>query len=187
MPTVRQRHPEDRVAGFQCREKNDLIGLRAGMRLHVGCLGVEHFLGPFDRELLDHVDKFATAVITLAGIAFGVLVREPRPLRLEHRQARVVFGGDELDVRLLPLVLADDGGPELGIGLGEVQRMAGHGSGPGLGNGTTIVILASASPRPVRKALIIRGPSRRGSPVCTGRPSTRRRQLMPKQNDEEVP
>ncbi len=88
------------------------------------------------RELLDHVDEFAAAVIPLAGVAFGILVGEPRALRLEHRQARVVLRGDELDVRLLPLVLADDGGPQLGVGLGESAANGGARRYPGgIGDG----------------------------------------------------
>ena len=44
VPAVRQRHPENGVAGFERSEKHGLIRLRSGMGLHVGELGVEKFL-----------------------------------------------------------------------------------------------------------------------------------------------
>ena len=118
VPAMGQRHPEDRIAGLQRREEHDLVRLGPGMRLNIRCRGIEQFLYPVDGKLLDNVDEFAAAVIPLAGVAFGILVREPGALRLEHSQARVVLRGDELDVRLLPLVLADHGGPKLWVGLG---------------------------------------------------------------------
>ncbi len=130
---VRQRHPEDRVAGREGGEEHRLVRLRAGMRLHVGRLGAEERLHPVEREPLGDVDALAAAVIALAGIALGVLVGEHRALRLEHGPAHVVLGGDQLDVRLLPLALGDDGGPQLGVGLGEGERVAGHGESDGKG------------------------------------------------------
>ena len=70
--------PEDRVAGLQRGEEHGLVGLRAGVRLHVGGLGVEQLLGALDRDLLDDVDELAAAVVALARIALGVLVGELR-------------------------------------------------------------------------------------------------------------
>ena len=60
------------------------VGLRAGVRLHVGVFGAEQRLDPVDRELLDHVDVLAAAVVAPARVALGVLVGQHRTLRLHH-------------------------------------------------------------------------------------------------------
>ena len=41
---VRQIHSQDGVAGLDHRRVGGFVGLRSGMRLHVGVLGVESFL-----------------------------------------------------------------------------------------------------------------------------------------------
>ena len=87
------------------------------MRLNVGVLAIEQFFRAIDRELLDHVDKLATAVITLAGIAFRILIRKNAALRLEHRAAHNVFGRDELEFVALAIELAFDCRKHLGINL----------------------------------------------------------------------
>jgi hypothetical protein len=58
------------------------------VRLHVRVLGAEELLRAVDRELLDLVDDLAAAVVALAGIALGVLVRRHGADGLEHRRAR---------------------------------------------------------------------------------------------------
>ena len=52
------------------------------VRLHVGVVGTEQLLGALDGRGLDLVDMFAAAVVTLARIAFGVLVGQARCLGL---------------------------------------------------------------------------------------------------------
>ena len=52
------------------------VGLRARVRLHVGVVGAEQFLGTLDGQRLDVVDVLAAAVVALARIALGVLVRQ---------------------------------------------------------------------------------------------------------------
>src|SRR5207248_11515108 len=61
---------------------------------------------PLDRQRLDPVDVLATAIVALAGVAFRVLVGEDRTLGFEHARARIVLGGDELDVLFLAPALA---------------------------------------------------------------------------------
>ena len=73
---VRQVHAEDRVAGLNHGGVGRLIGLRSGVRLHVGVLGAEELLGALARQVLDDVGELAAAVVALARIAFGVLVGE---------------------------------------------------------------------------------------------------------------
>ena len=55
---------------------------------------------------LGDIDELAAAVVALAGVALGVLVRQARALRGHHRGAGVVLGGDHLQAELLPLALA---------------------------------------------------------------------------------
>jgi hypothetical protein len=115
MPAVGKRHAEDRVAGIEQRKVDGLIRLRAGVRLHVRVVRLEQLLDAFDRQLFGYIHKFATAVVTLAGIAFGVLVRQHRALGLEHARTGVVFRSDQLDVIFLALALGRNGVRQFGI------------------------------------------------------------------------
>ena len=74
MPWVRwppwaQVHPQHGVAGLQHGEVDGHVGLRAGVRLHVGVLGAEELLGALDGEFLDDVDVLAAAVVAPARAA----------------------------------------------------------------------------------------------------------------------
>ena len=114
---VRQGHAEDRVAGLERREVDRLVGLRAGVRLHVGVLGAEELLRALDRERLDDVDELAAAVVALAGIAFGVLVGELRcPARPAPPGSRSSPRRSARYASSCRRFSACDGGPELGIG-----------------------------------------------------------------------
>ena len=106
--TIRKPHAENGIAGFQRRQKYRGIGLRAGMRLHIGVTGFEQFLGALDGQFFGNVDVFATAVITLAGITLGIFIRQHRTLRRQHCRAGVVFGCDQFDVIFLALRLLLD-------------------------------------------------------------------------------
>ncbi len=106
MATIRQAHTEQRVTGLHHRQISGGVGLRARVRLHVGVICAEHGLGSVDRQLLGNVDVLAPAVVALARVTFGVLVRQYRTLCVEHAGARVVFRGDELDVIFLASNLA---------------------------------------------------------------------------------
>ena len=124
---MRQRHAEDRVARLQRSEEYGLIRLGPRVRLDVREFGVKELLGAVDRELLGDVDIFAAAVVTLAGIALGVLVGELRALRSEHRTARVILRRNQFDMIFLTCMLAGDGGPQIRVGLRERERAMGHG------------------------------------------------------------
>jgi hypothetical protein len=91
MAAVRELEREDRVAGLQRGHVRGHVRLRAGVGLHVGVLGGEQLLGAVDRRLLDLVHHLAAAVVALAGIALGVLVRGHRADGLEHRRPREVL------------------------------------------------------------------------------------------------
>ncbi|CAE6788374.1 hypothetical protein R69746_04615 [Paraburkholderia aspalathi] len=104
-----ERHAEHRVARLHQREHHRAVGLRAGMRLHVGKLRVEELLDAIERQRFDHVGVFTPAVIALARIPFRVLVGQHRALRFEHRARHDVFRRDQFDLRLLALQLFQNG------------------------------------------------------------------------------
>ncbi len=124
---VRQRHAEDGVAGLEHRNIHRLVGLRTGMRLHVGIFRAEQRLGAVDRQLLGHVHILATAVVTLARIAFGILVGQLAALRFHHCRAGVVFRGDQLDVIFLAAIFILDRGPQFGVSHGNGVFAGEHG------------------------------------------------------------
>ena len=121
---VVELHAEDAVARLEQRHVGGRVCLGAGVRLHVHVLGAEELLGAVDGELLRHVDVLAAAVVALARIPLGVLVREHRALAVEDRLRNEVLGGDHLERRLLPggLVPEDVGDLRIDVGdrLGEV-------------------------------------------------------------------
>ena len=108
-----EAHPEDAVAVVEDREVRGHVRLRARMRLDVDVLGArEERERPLLGERLDDVDELAAAVVAPAGLALGVLVRQPRALRLEHRRRDVVLARDQLDLPRLPVALAEHGRPD---------------------------------------------------------------------------
>jgi len=76
------------------------------VRLHVRVLRAEQLLRTVARKILDLVDDLAAAVVALAGIALGVLVRRHRADRLEHARPREVLRRHQLDLAALPVELA---------------------------------------------------------------------------------
>jgi hypothetical protein len=115
MTAVRERHAEHRLARLQERHEDGHVRLGAGVRLHVGVLGVEELFEPLDREPFGHIDPLASTVVTLAGIAFGVLVGHHAALRFANGAARVVLRGDQLQVLSLAALLAGDGSEEFRV------------------------------------------------------------------------
>jgi hypothetical protein len=96
-----QIQAKNRVAGLQHRRVSGLIGLRSGVRLHVGMFRAKKFLDPLARQIFDHVGKLASAVIALAGIPFRILVGEHGPGSFEHSLADKVFRSDQLQPFML--------------------------------------------------------------------------------------
>ena len=121
-----QIHPQHLVARLQQSHVDGAVGLRAGVRLNVCVGGTKEFLGAFDGQGFDHVDILATTVVTLARIAFGVLVGQLRTLGLHDPRAGVVFGGDQLDVLFLAHGFIGDGRPQRGIVIGNVHVTLQH-------------------------------------------------------------
>ena len=110
MAAVRKVHAENGIAGLQDRQIDGHVRLAAGMRLNVDVLGAEKFFGALDREVLDHVDEFATAVISAARVAFGVFVREDGTRRFENGLVREVLRCDQFKpVGLPPRLVLNSG------------------------------------------------------------------------------
>ena len=171
---VRQREAHHRVARVEQRVVDGGVRLGAGVRLHVGVVGAEQRLRAIDRELLDDVDVLAAAVVALAGIALGVLVREDAPLRLEDRGGHEVLAGDHLQRALLAFELTADRLGHLGVDIGKwAGEEIGHSSEGIVYGWRTVAVTGSMSgaPCPVPGARP-RGPrsARRGA--HGGRPRT---------------
>ena len=116
---MREAEAHDLVARLQQRVVDGRVGLRARVRLDVGVLGAEQRLRAVDRQLLDHVDELAAAVVALARVALGVLVGQHRALTLEDRLRHEVLRSDHLQRALLALDLVADGLGHLGVDLGK--------------------------------------------------------------------
>ena len=130
-----ERKSHDRVAGLEKRKEDGGVRLRARMRLHVhGHLDArglaKETLGALDRKAFHFVDIFATAVIALSGIAFGVLVRQHAPLSLHDGGRSVVFARDHFDVLFLTAAFPLDGSEHRRVAALKRVVSVKHGSPP---------------------------------------------------------
>ena len=101
MPAMRQIHSQDGIAGLQHRRIRRLICLRSGMRLHIGMLSAEKFLGPIASQIFDDVRELAPAVITLPRITFCVFIREDTAGSFQHGFGDEVLAGNQLQASVL--------------------------------------------------------------------------------------
>lgn len=130
-----ERKSHDRVAGFEKRKENGGVRLCTRMRLHVhghldaGGLAKEP-LGAFDCKAFHFVDIFATAIIALPGIAFGILVREHASLSLHDGGRSVVFARDHFNVIFLTAALPLDGSEHRRVAALKRVVSVKHGSPP---------------------------------------------------------
>ena len=91
VPALVQTHAENCIARIEQSMIRGRVGLGAGMGLNVCISRPEQFFGAFPGQLLCLVDKFATAVIPLPGIAFCILVGQHRTLGLHNPRAGIIF------------------------------------------------------------------------------------------------
>ena len=110
-----QIHAHERVAGLQQGGVDLQIRLRAGMRLHVGVGCAEERPGALHRNVLQHVDVVAAAVIPLARITLGVFVRQDGTHGGDDGRGGDVLRGDQLDVLLLTVKFVFDAGGDLRV------------------------------------------------------------------------
>ena len=85
--THRQTHAENAIARRQQRLVHGLVGLTAGVGLHIGVTAGEQAAGAVRGEPFQRVGPLGAAEVTTAGVALDGLVGEDRSLRLEHRAA----------------------------------------------------------------------------------------------------
>ena len=166
VPAVGQVQAHDGVARPDQGVHHRGVGLRAGVRLHVRVPGAEQGLDPVDRELLDHVNVLAAAVVALARVALGVLVRQHRTLRLHHGPGGVVLRGDHLQAVALAGQLGVDLRGDLRIQRGQVRVQA---RGNDLLETPVLVPAAAVAALTVRRRSWTRTPG----PRAAGRPIRR--------------
>ncbi len=142
VPARGQIHPQNGVTRLDQRVEHALIGLAAGIGLHIGIGAAKQGFRAADRQIFRHIDPFAATVIAPPGIALGVFVGHHRALRLHHGAADDVFRGDQLDLAALAAKLAGDCREQLGVAVGQgfgekagVTVRGGHGASPVQGGG----------------------------------------------------
>ena len=112
-----QIHAQHRVAGLAQRHIHGVVGLGAGMRLHVGKFRAEQLAGPLDGQVLRNIHALAAAVIALAGVALRILIGQYRACCGQHRLRHDIFRGDQLNVVALALIFGTYSSPHLRITL----------------------------------------------------------------------
>ena len=101
MSAVGEAHAHDSVAGiYECGISGH-VSLRARVRLNVGAVRAEELFCALDSEIFNDVNKFAAAVITLAGITLGVFVGQHAAHCRHNGGGDEVLRGDKLDVASL--------------------------------------------------------------------------------------
>ena len=113
---VVEAHAQNGVARLDERRIGSVVGLSAGMRLHVGELRAEKLLGALDRQVLDDVDLLAAAVVALARVTLGVLVGKNAAHGLHDGRRDDVLGSDQLDGAALTRKLLAQSLGNFGVG-----------------------------------------------------------------------
>jgi len=110
-----QTQAENGVTGLQQGQIDGLIGLAAGMGLHVGVGAAEEALGPGDGQGFHTIHRAAAAVIAPTRVAFRVLVGEHRALHFQHGAADDVLRGDQFDRMPLPRIFGSHVAGRFGV------------------------------------------------------------------------
>ena len=117
MSAMRQIHRQIRITRLENRQINRHVGLRAGMRLHVGVFGPEQFTDSLSRQIFDDIDEFTPAVVAATGISFSIFVGQHRAGRLQNGGTGIVLRSDQLQPFLLPGLFPDNRFPNSRVGL----------------------------------------------------------------------
>ena len=116
MTALGQVHAHDGVAHIEQGKVDGQVGLGAGMGLHVGVLGAEELASPADGDVLHLVHILAAAVVTVAGITFGILVGEHAAHGGYDGGGDDVLAGNQLNVLALAHQFPLHGGAQFGVG-----------------------------------------------------------------------
>jgi len=71
------------------------------VRLDIGVLRAEKFLGAVDSELFSYIYVFAAAVVAFSGLAFGLFTCEAGTEGFLGDAEGIIHGGDKLKIVLL--------------------------------------------------------------------------------------
>lgn len=111
--------PHDAVMGLENSRVGGEIGRRSGVRLNIdaplGSVEVKGLEGSSPAQILDLVDEFVTAVVTVTGHALGVLVGQGTAESLDDGEGGEILGGNELDAAALATLLLLDEVVDLGV------------------------------------------------------------------------
>ena len=137
MATVGEIHGENFISQLQHAEIHSHVGLTSAVGLDISVIGSEEFLGAFDGECFDDIDIFAAAIPAASWVSFCIFVCQAGTLCLHHGLAGEIFGGDQLNMFNLAVMLCGNGCRDLRIGFSEltaciVNGVAGDG-GHGIG------------------------------------------------------
>ena len=99
---------EEGVPGFEAGHKDGHVSLSAGVWLDVDIGSTIELFESCACEFLDLVHDLASAVVSVRGIALGVLVGKDGAHGLEDLVADEIFGGDEFDASHLALAFLSD-------------------------------------------------------------------------------
>ena len=119
VPPVRQIHPQHGIAGLDHAGVRRLVGLRPGVRLHVGVFGVKQFLGALAGQVLEFIGKLAAGIVALAGITLGVLIGKYAAGGFENGFRSKILARDQFEMRVLPLGFLADQPENFRIHLGQ--------------------------------------------------------------------
>jgi hypothetical protein len=117
---VAERQAEDGVARLKQSEEDGLVRLRPGVRLNVRVPAAEKLARARDGQRLDGVEVDGSGVPALAWVALDRSERDDRSQRLAPGAAHVVLRRDQLELIALALLLAGQGGVNLGVDRAEV-------------------------------------------------------------------
>ena len=96
VPAFGETESQNLVSRIDQREIRREVRICARVGLDIDMLGPKELLGSIDRKRFDDIDVFAAAVITLAGIAFRILVGENAANCPQHRGRDEILRSDEL-------------------------------------------------------------------------------------------
>ena len=102
---VIQIHAHNGISRLADCKLHSHVSLCARMRLDIRIFTAEKLLRPLDCKVFHHIHALTAAIVSLAGIAFGILVRQRASHRRHDSLAHPVFGSNQLDMAVLPLLL----------------------------------------------------------------------------------
>ena len=118
---LRQVHTQNGIARLQQSGVDREVSLGAGVRLYVSVISAEQLFCTVNRQLFNDINIFATAIVALARITFGIFIGQLRTLCLHNTRTGVVLGGDQFDVLFLTYFFLLHSLPQFGIIIGNVH------------------------------------------------------------------